>query len=61
MRCPECEKNGLKSKVYVGTSSTTLLASYPYYDEEGNYHCDDPNTITTSYSCSNGHSWSESS
>ena len=61
MKCPECQKQGLKSKVYVGSSTTTLLAFQPYYDEEGNYHYDDPNTIYTSYSCSNGHSWTESS
>lgn len=60
MKCPECKKLGLKSKVYVGASSTTLLAFTPYYDEEGNYHHNDPNVITTSYTCSNGHSWWES-
>ena len=60
MKCPECEKLGLKSKIFVGASSSTLLAAMPYYDEEGNYHYNDLNTTSTSYTCSNGHSWTES-
>ena len=59
MFCPGCKEQGLKSKIYVGASTTTLLGFTPFYDEEGNYHCHDPNTITTSYSCSNGHRWQE--
>ena len=61
MICPECKRQGLKSRVYVGTSSVTLMYSAPFYDEEGKYHDHDPNTRTTSYSCSNGHKWVESS
>lgn len=26
-----------------------------YYDEEGVYHCHDPNVTTASYVCSRGH------
>jgi len=59
MICPECQKEGKKSIVFIGVSSTTLLAVTPYYDEEGRFHFDDPNTTTTQYTCSNGHVWSE--
>ena len=58
--CPQCQELGLKSCVYVGTQTATLLAAIPYYDEDGNFHYQDPNTYTTSYSCSNGHTWAES-
>lgn len=57
--CPECKKKGLKSKVYIGSMTSTLMAGSQYYDEEGNYHYNDPNHTTTYYSCSNGHKWSE--
>ena len=58
MKCPECVAADQRSHVYVGYSSTTLLDFAPYYDEDGNWHYHDPNTCTTSYSCSNGHKWS---
>ena len=61
MICSECKEQGLKSKVYPGTSSATLMWCPPFYDEEGNFHNHDANTITSEYSCSNGHSWTESS
>ncbi len=57
MKCPICEKNKMKSCVYVGTTTSTLLYTPPYYDEEGNLHPNDPNTYTTNYSCSKGHKW----
>jgi len=59
MICPECKKLGKKSLVYPGACMSTLLAAIPYYDEDGNYHFNDPNTVTQGYSCSNGHHWSE--
>jgi len=58
MICPKCKELGLKSKVFVGMSTSTLMyfaPYYDYYDEDGNYHYDDPNIHTTGYSCSNGH------
>jgi len=61
MKCPVCEKENLKSRVYPGVSMRTLMYCTPYYDEDGNYHSHDSNTTTTNYSCSNGHQWSESS
>ena len=53
--CPACRHQGLKSKVYVGASTCTLLGWMPYYDEDGVYHSDDPNTLCTMYECSQGH------
>jgi len=58
-KCPACRAAGLKSTTTVGCTMTTLMATHSYYDEDGNYHFDDPNISTTSYSCSRGHSWSE--
>lgn len=55
--CPECKEQGLKSKVYIGASTATLMGVTRFYDGEGNHHCHDPNTTTTSYVCTNGHMW----
>lgn len=60
MKCPECVEQGLKSRMYVGYSTRTLMSAHPFYDEDGNYHHGDPNKTTTNYSCSNGHQWVES-
>ena len=57
MKCPECVQNNQKSRVKVGYSTCTLLKFTSFYDEDGNYHNHDPNTTTTHYSCSNGHTW----
>jgi hypothetical protein len=59
MICPECSVEGRKSKVYPGLSTVTLMASAPYYDEDGEYHDHDPNITTTRFACSNGHDWQE--
>ena len=60
MKCPECVKSGLRSRVYIGLSSTTLLNWTPFYDEDGQLrNVRNPNTTTTDYTCSQGHSWSE--
>ena len=59
MICPECKKEGLKSRVYVGPSTSTLMYCEPFYDEDGKLHIHDLNMRTTNYSCSNGHTWSE--
>jgi hypothetical protein len=60
--CPECQKLGLKSKVFIGGCTSTLLnCGSGYYDEDGDYHPPDPcNTTTCEYTCSNGHTWMES-
>jgi hypothetical protein len=60
MKCPVCVEKNLKSSVYPGMSTSTLLWCPPYYDEEGKYHCHDGNNHKTDYNCSQGHVWSES-
>jgi hypothetical protein len=61
MICKECQNQGLKSQVHPGIGMRTLMGWSPYYDENGKFHSHDPNTITTDYKCSNGHSWEEQS
>ena len=60
MKCSECKKLGKQSIVYPGIGSTTLMCCQPFYDKDGNYHHHDLNTITTPYSCSEGHEWIKS-
>lgn len=60
MRCPECEKEGEKSLVYADGSMMTAVYLPPFYDEEGRYHHHDPNSHSTTFTCSLGHKWSES-
>lgn len=59
MKCPQCKKEGKKSKVYPGVGYTTCMYCPPFYDEEGKYHNHDGNVTTQEYSCSNGHKWTE--
>ena len=61
MKCPVCKEKELKSCVYVGMETSTLLYCAPYYDEEGLYHIHDNNSRTINYNCSKGHRWSETS
>jgi hypothetical protein len=60
-RCPVCVQKGYKTKLYVGGTTTTLMAAVPFYDENGKYNYNDPNWSTTSYHCSSGHTFSVSS
>ena len=58
--CKECEGEGKSYSVtepQYGT--TTLMGITPgYWDEAGEYHePHNPNRTTTTYQCSNGHSW----
>lgn len=57
MICPECQKEGLESKVYENLYSgmKTLLYCSPYYDEKGAYHHHDSNRTTLRFICSNKH------
>jgi hypothetical protein len=59
-RCSICEKSKARYRVYCGVTSTTMMGWTPYYDEDGRYISEDPNITSTSYSCSNGHSWGSS-
>lgn len=60
MICPKCKEEEKKSIVYAGYGMSTLVGYTPYYDEDGKYHSHDPNSNTTNYTCSNGHSFSVS-
>lgn len=55
--CPKCKKFGLKSRVTYGGSQVTLMNTHSWYDEEGNFHYDDPNITTSSYWCSEYHTF----
>ena len=57
MFCPQCQKEGLKSCVYEEGGTSTLVGFIAYYDEDGNYHKNDPNIHTLYYSCTQGHKW----
>ena len=59
MICPKCKEQGRKSTIRVGVSMSTAMYCTPFYDEEGKYHHHDSNTTETSYTCSNGHEWTE--
>jgi hypothetical protein len=59
MICPECQETGRKSIVYVGSSASKTAYYYPFYDEKNVYHHHDGNTVTTLYTCSNGHEFQE--
>ncbi len=59
MKCADCEREGKRSKVYIGAQSRTLLMGARYYDEDGRYHQRDVNKTTTRYECSNGHKWAQ--
>lgn len=57
--CHQCKELGLRSSIYVGITMATAMGISEYWDEDGNYHYDDPNYYTTEYSCSQGHNWAE--
>ena len=57
MICEKCKDQGGKSRVYPGIPTTTSMYYHPYYDEDGNFVDENPNTITWSHRCSNGHRW----
>lgn len=62
MRCEQCARAGELSQVYVAAGYTTLMG-YPggFYHTDGVFHDHDPNRTTTSFRCSLGHEWRESS
>ena len=59
MKCSDCVEEGKRSKIYIGGSSSTLLGWLSHYDEDGNRHDHDPNSYSTDYRCSNGHTWTK--
>lgn len=60
MICAQCKIEDKKSRVYDNGMTSTAMYIISYYDENGVYHHHDLNTHTASFTCSNGHSWSES-
>ena len=58
MICDQCRKEGKKSTLICGPSTTTLIYCSPFYDEEGKLHHHDSNVTMSSYTCSNGHTFS---
>lgn len=66
MKKPTCTKCEELKQMYTVTMPmsgvSTLLAYSPgYWDEQGNYVATkNPNTTTYTYTCSNGHTFSES-
>lgn len=60
MRCATCVSEGRESRVHNRGMRRTLLAGGgEFFDEKGVRHYHDPNTTTTRYECSNGHTWEE--
>ena len=61
MKCPECVKEGKKSRVMPGISTRTCMYAPPgYYNEDGEWvNIPDPNKTTTQYRCSEGHDFQE--
>jgi hypothetical protein len=59
MRCPVCEPKKVKHTVTPGFTSTTLVNYTPYYDEADNHHDHDYNSSRGEATCSNGHTWTE--
>lgn len=56
MKCPRCEKEGLKSYYYLSSGGGSTCAGWiPFFDEDGKYHSHDPNTTQSESHCSNGH------
>ena len=59
VRCPECMKRQMMSTVEVVGQFRTMMTPTVYFDEEGRQHIHDPNTVTSTYQCSNGHRWQQ--
>lgn len=59
MKCPECIAEGKKSMVYPGISVKSAVYYPSFYDTDGKMHTHDGNTVTTNYTCSEGHEWTE--
>jgi hypothetical protein len=60
VKCPECVKQGLTSRVYDNGSLCTLMGGgETFYDEAGERHRHDPNRVTNGWYCSNQHYFSQ--
>lgn len=62
MICEQCQQEDKTSEIDVGTGAvSTAMAVRYFYDTEGRYHAHDPNWVTITFRCSNGHEWAETS
>jgi hypothetical protein len=59
MICSQCKAQLLKSTIHEGAGMSTAANVQRFYDEAGVHHVHDPNAHSTSYMCSQGHSWVE--
>ena len=58
MRCPECQKLNLKSRVYERYSMCLPMGGgHRFWDEDGKEHYHNADMTYTVYRCSNGHEW----
>lgn len=55
MKCPECETRNKNSIVYSRSSARTELPFIASPPGPGGPHLHDPNKLTESFECSNGH------
>ena len=56
MICAECQKAGERSVVRFRAVQTALPVD-SYFDEDGKLHNHNPNSMTTFFTCSRGHTW----
>ena len=54
-RCPDCEKEGKKSRLYVTQGNREIGQPEIYFDEDERKHVHDPTVNYTVYTCSYGH------
>lgn len=57
LKCPQCIESGQRSKVYDQGGSTWAMGWSPYYDEDGQYHAHNPNSVQVAYKCTNDHTF----
>jgi hypothetical protein len=56
--CPQCAEQNRSSSVEQGYTTSTLIGSLPFTDEQGT-HFHDPNGKVTYFRCSRDHIWAE--
>lgn len=55
MICPQCEKAGVRSQVFLHNAVRTMNDYPTFFDENGRLHHHDANTTTAVYRCSRSH------
>ena len=61
MICEKCRDSGQRSTVRIVGTKQSAMPSDCFFDEDGVEHSHNPNIATTTYRCSNGHSFEEKS